>query len=124
MATIINRRGASAVIHVTANAELAITGNSSVSNVAFGGGNTQIEETITNGYISQVWWGSDNPNATWRVARGSNTYLVLNNSGHMDFAGHGAAITADSTANAVITLNGTANGFLMMEIQKLPNLTS
>ena len=124
MATVINRKGSSAVVHVTANATIVVTGNSSVSNIAFGSGNTLIEETITNGYISQVWWGTDNPNASWKVARGSNTYLVLNTSGHLDFAGHGAAITADSTANAVITLTGTANGFLMMEIQKLPNLTS
>lgn len=122
MATIINRRGASAVVHVTANAEIVLTGNSSVSNIAFGGGNSQIEETITNAYISQVWWGTDA--GRWTVARGANTYLVLNNSGHMDFAGQGAAITADSTAaNAVFTLSGTANGFLMVEFQKLPNIT-
>jgi hypothetical protein len=122
MATIINRRGASAVVHVVANTTVVITGNSSTSNIAFGGGNTQIEETVTNGYISQVWWGAQ-PSGYWTVARGSNTYLVLNNSGHMDFAGQGAAITADSTANAVLTLNGTANGFIMVEFQKLPNIT-
>ena len=120
MATIINRRGASAVVHVVANTTVVITGNSSTSNIAFGSGNAQIEETITNGYISQVWWGTDG--GRWTVARGSNTYLVLNNSGHMDFAGQGAAITADSTANAVLTLSGTANGFLMVEFQKLPNI--
>ena len=121
MATIINRRGASAVVHVVANTTVVITGNSSVSNIAFGSGNAQIEETVTNGYISQVWWGTDG--GRWTVARGSNTYLVLNNSGHMDFAGQGVAITADSTANAVLTLSGTANGFLMVEFQKLPNIT-
>lgn len=121
MPTIINRRGASAVVHVVANTTVVITGNSSTSNIAFGGGNTQIEETVTNGYVSQVWWGTDGA-GYWTLARGSNTYLTLNNSGHMDFAGHGAAITADSTANAVLTLNNTANGFLMVEFQKLPNI--
>jgi hypothetical protein len=121
MSTVINRRGASAVIHVTANSTVVIAGNSSVSNIAFGGGNSEIEETITNGYISQVWWGASN--GYWSVARGANTVLVLNNSGHMDFAGQGAAITQYSSANAVLTLTDSTDGFLMMEIQKLPNIT-
>lgn len=119
MPTIINRNKTSAVVHVTSNTTITVSGNSSVSNIAFGDGNTQIEETLTGASISQIFWGSA-PNAYWNVKRGTTLVLTLPNSGSIDFAGSGCALTANSANAVVVELVGSANGFLMMELQKIP----
>ena len=120
MATIINRSGLSAVVHITANATVVIAGNSSVSNIASGTGPSN-EEILTGGYVTQVWWGA--PGGYWTVKRGSNTVLVLSETGYLDFAGCGTSLTVDAAANLVANLTTSSTGFLMVEVQKTPTNT-
>jgi hypothetical protein len=122
MSTIINRNRTSAVVHVTANASIVVSGNSSVSNIAFGSGNTEIEETLTGAAIAQVFWGSA-PGAHWNVKRGDSLVLTLPNAGSIDFAGSGCSLTANSANAVVVELVGASNGFIMLELQKIPTGT-
>lgn len=119
MATIINRNRTSAVVHISANSTLTIAGNSSVSNIAFGSGNAQVEETLTGAAITQVFWGSA-PGAHWNVKRGDTLVLTLPNAGSIDFAGTGCSLTANTENTLVAELVGASNGFLMIELQKIP----
>lgn len=98
-------------VHVTANASIVVSGNSSVSNIALSG------EVVNSAHISQVWWGSSN-SSYWTVKRGSNTVIVLTETGYMDFAGNGLGLQQDQTANIEITLTGSGVGFLALEGQK------
>lgn len=122
MPTIINRNKISAVVHVTSNTTITVSGNSSVSNIAFGSGNVEIEETLTGASIAQVFWGAA-PGAHWNVKRGTTLVLTLPNAGSIDFAGSGCALTANSANAVVVELVGASNGFLMMELQKIPTGT-
>jgi hypothetical protein len=135
MPTMINRSGSSAVIHVTGNDCIVIAGNSSVSNISFG--NSTVFETITGAAITQVWWGSTGTsgNSYWIVNRGvgnssvanttfqsGNTVLVLAESGYLDFAGSGASLIKNSTANCSVGLINSTVGYLMIELQKTPTV--
>lgn len=134
MPTMINRSGSSAVVHVTGNDCIVIAGNSSVSNIAFG--NSSVYETITGASITQVWWGSTgiSGNSYWVVNRGlgsagspvttvnANTVLVLPDSGYMDYAGTGAALIKNLTANCSVALYNSTTGYLMVEFQKTPTI--
>jgi len=115
MPTIINRSGSSAVVHVNANSTIVIAGTSAVSNVA------SVGETLTGAYITQVWWGA--PAGYWTIKRGSNTALVLSETGYLDFAGAGASLTIDASADIVANLVTSSTGFLMFEVQKTPTST-
>jgi hypothetical protein len=116
MPTIINRIGSSAVFHTNANTTVVVAGNSSVSNIA------TPNEVLTGASITQVWYGCAS-GGHWVVQRGSNTVLVLSESGYMDFAGSGASLVLHSTANVVMTLVGASNGYCMVELQKEPTST-
>ena len=98
-------------VHITANATIVVAGDSSVSNIALSG------ENVNSAHISQVWWSSSN-SSYWTVKRGSNTVLVLTETGYLDFAGNGLGLQIDQAANLVITLTGTGVGFLALEGQK------
>lgn len=119
MATVLNRNRTSAVVHLNANATITVTGNSSVSNIAWGSGNTQIEETLTGASIVQVFWGAAD-GGYWNVKRNTTLVLTLPDTGTMDFAGSGCSLVANSAETVVAELVGTANGFLMIELQKIP----
>ena len=115
---VINRENSSAVFHFTANvAGVVVAGNNSVSNVAIA------EEVITGVTIAQAAYGST-PGAYWHVQRGSNTAVVLDSTGFIDFAGIGMPINKDIAADISVTLvppEGSAvpsKGFLVLEVQK------
>ena len=116
---VINRENSSAVFHFTANvAGIVVAGNTSVSNVAIE------EEVITGVAITQAAYGST-PGAYWHVQRGSNTAIVLDSTGFIDFAGIGMSINKDAAANISVTLvppdghhSSTYKGFLVLEVQK------
>lgn len=112
-----NRKNLSVVIHTTANASLIIAGNSAVSNVATS------DEILTGAAIKQLWWGSQ-PSGVWIVKRGSNTIGVYEGSGWADYAGNGCMLNKDAAANLVFELVGTANGYCMLELQKIGTFTS
>lgn len=106
MAVIQNRKGSDAVIHAVANTTVAL------SALAVDG-----DETVNSAYITQVAWGAEAP-GYWRVARGGNTVMILDSTSYIDFAGNGMGLVPDRTGNFTITLNGTANGFITMGVQK------
>lgn len=116
MATIINRSGTSAVVHITTSNSIVVAGNSTTSNIASN------NEDITGGAIAQVWWGAAN-SGFWTVKRGSTPLLTLTDTGYMDYAGCGASLIANSSATIDCTLVGTTNGYIMIEIQKIPQST-
>lgn len=112
MAVIINKKGLSAVIHLTANATVNITGNSTVSAIAIG------DEVVNGAVITQVWYGSE---GHWVVKKGSNTVAVFDSTGYTDFAGCGITLNVDSTAPTLTAeLNNTGNGFIIIELTKVP----
>lgn len=112
---IINRERASCVLHFTANtSDIVITGNTSVSNIA------KDDETVNGAYISQIICGSPSGDgAYWVVKRGANTVAVVDSTASIDFAGTGMPITRWPTANLSVTLVGSTDGFLMIELQKI-----
>jgi hypothetical protein len=115
MTIINNKKGLSAVVHLTSNATITVTGNSSVSNVAIG------DETVIGAYISQIWYGSANgATGYWEIKRGANTVGVFSGTGYMDFAGNGIALNNDSSATLVANLNSAAAGFIVIELTKSP----
>jgi len=115
MAVLINKKGLSAVIHLTANATVNVVGNSSVSDIAVG------DETVTGAYISQIWYGTSNVSTGyWEIKRGSNTAGVFSTTGHMNFVASGIALNKDVGATLVANLNSAATGFVIIELTKSP----
>lgn len=121
-----NKKNLSTTIHVTnANSgNIIVSGNSITTNV--GGTSTCIavsNEVLSGVVINQAIWGADS-NSHIHVVRGANNVLVFNNSGHIDFAGAGLAVTKDSAANLVVNFIGTANSYIILELQKVGTFTS
>lgn len=113
MPVTLNKKNVSVTIHDDANVTYTIAGNNSVSNVAID------DEVLTGAAIKQVWYGSPSGSHTyWIVKRGSNTVLVLEGTGYLDFAGNGSLLKKDSTGTLVLELVGSANGFIQLELQK------
>ena len=69
-------------------------------------------ETPTKMHISKVIWGTANNTAsapaTWTLARGANTVMILTGSGVMDFQEEGVRLESggDEISNCVFTLAG------------------
>lgn len=114
-----NKPRLSAVFHVAgANASLVVAGNNSVSNVASAG------ETLTGAYITQASWGCD-PNGYIVIKRGSDIAAVYDSTGQHEYAGCGMPITVGQSANLSVEFVGSANCFIVFEVQKVgPNLTA
>lgn len=111
-----NKKNLAVTVHASAaNATLVIAGNNSVSNVATG------DEVLTGATITQVFWGTDSGSV--QILRGANLVITCTQTGHLDFAGSGMALTSDQAANLVINFE-SANGFAMVELQKVGNLTA
>lgn len=112
-----NKKNTSLVIHAaSSNNTLVIAGNSSQSNVAMSG------ETLTGAYITQAFWGCDGTGSI-NIKRGSNLVAVYDSTGQHDYAGCGMPITKDSAANVVIEFVGSANSFIVFELQKMGTQT-
>ena len=114
MTVLINKKGLSAVIHLTANATVNIVGNSTTSDIAIG------DEVVGGATITQIWYGCAN-GGHWEVKRGSNTAIVVDTSGYMDFAGNGITLNKDVVATTLVAnLNTTTTGFVIIELTKVP----
>jgi hypothetical protein len=113
MAILINKKGLSAVVHLTANATLTIAGAAGVSDIATG------DEVLTGAYISQIWYGTGN-GAYWEIKRGSNTAFHLDSTGYIDFTGNGVALNKDVAATLVANLNLSQTGSIIIELIKVP----
>ena len=72
--------------------------------------------------INQVYWGTDA--GSIQILRGSNLVSTFTQSGFVDFAGGGVALTKDRSANLVINFAGSANGYCIIEVQKVGTFTS
>jgi hypothetical protein len=105
------------VLHFTASGGVNVAGNSSVSDIALS------NEVLSDAYIRRIWWGTDAAAGSWTVKRGSNTVIIVNGSGQMDFSEAGSAITGNSSANVSVTLTGS-NGFIMVDLAKIGSYTS
>lgn len=111
-----NKRNGTVSLFFNANvANIVMTGNDSVSNVALS------NESIVSAPINQAWAGSPSGNAAyWEVKRGANTVLVIDSTCYLDFAGNGGQLKRDeAAANLSVTLVGATAGFLILEFQKL-----
>jgi hypothetical protein len=118
VSVISNRAGTSAVFHVTsANATLVVAGNNSVSNVASSG------ETLTGAYITQAVWGCD-PTGYIVIKRGTTPVAFYDSTGQHEYAGCAMPITVGQTANINIEFIGSANCFIVFEVQKVGTFTS
>ena len=113
MAVLINKKGLSAVIHLTANATINVVGNSSVSDIAYG------DEVVQGAVITQVWYGCGN-GAYWEVKRGANTVIYADSTGYLDFAGNGITLNKDAGGTLVANLNSSSTGFIIIELTKSP----
>jgi hypothetical protein len=114
MAVLINKKGLSAVIHLTANATVNVTGAVGVSDIAVG------DEVVTGATITQIWYGCAN-GGHWEIKRGANTAAVVDSTGYMDFAGNGVTLNKDATAATLVAnLNTTTTGFVVIELTKNP----
>ncbi len=112
---LINRKNTSVVLHATSNTTWVVAGNNSVSNLT-----ADATEIVVGAGIAQIWFGSPSGNsAYWVVKRGANVVGVFDSTTYLDFAGSGCSLNKDRTANVVVELVGSANGFIMIELQKL-----
>lgn len=115
MTVLINKKGLSAVIHLTSNATINVVGNTTTSDIAVG------DETVSGAYISQIWYGTSNVSTGyWEIKRGSNTAGIFSASGHMDFAGNGITLNLDVGATLVANLTSATAGFVIIELTKSP----
>lgn len=117
ISTISNKKNTSAVFHFNASGTLTVAGNSSVSNVAIS------NEVLTGAYITQAVWGCDG-NGHIQIKRGTTLVAVYDSTGQHEYAGTGMPITVDSANTIAVTFVGSANSFLLLEVQKIGNFTS
>jgi len=118
-----NKKNTSAVIHVSvANTTIKVSGNSTTTNVDATSTCLAIgNEVLTGAYITQVFWGLD-VNGTAIVKRGTTPVAVFAAAGYVDYAGSGMALTVGQTANLTVEFVGTANGYVLLEVQKAGTL--
>lgn len=120
-----NKKNTSATIHVSAaNTTIKVSGNSTTTNVdstttclAIG------NEVLSGAYIAQAFWGID-PNGYAVIKRGATPVAVYDSTGYKDYAGSGMALTVGQTANLTVEFVGTANGYVLLEVQKAGTLPS
>lgn len=111
-----NKKYVKVSTHNVANETYVIVGNNSVSNIATG------DEIIAGATISRITYGTDSA-GTWKVLRGSNVVFVAGG-GSADHEFPIGGLTSDPTANIVVQLSGSANGFIQLEIKKIGTFNS
>lgn len=107
-----NKKNTKATLHFTpANTTVIVAGNNSVSNVAI------TDEVLSGANINQLYWGTDA--GSIQILRGANTVAVLTGTGHADYINTGIALSKDQAANVVVNFVGTANAYLIVDLQKV-----
>lgn len=121
-----NKKNTSLVVHVASSnsGNIIVTGNSSTTNV----NGTSVcvaigDEVLTGAYITQAVWGCDGTGHI-QVLRGANLVAVYDSTGQQEYAGTGMPINLYPAANVVVNLIGSANSYVMFELQKTGNFTS
>jgi hypothetical protein len=105
-----NQKGGKLVLLFTSNTTLEVAS-----------ANVDATETVSGLHINQMWTGLDG--GYWKIARGANTILIHNGSDYTDFAGSGAAIQLDASANVVVNCT-SSNSTLIVDFQKVSSFTS
>ena len=120
-----NKKNTSAVIHVSAaNTTIKVSGNSITTNVDATSTCLALGNEVLSGvYIAQAFWGLD-PNGYAVIKRGATPVAVYDSTGYKDYAGCGMALTVGQTANLTVEFVGTANGYVLLEVQKAGVLPS
>ena len=120
-----NKKNTSATIHVSAaNTTIKVSGNSITTNVDASATCLALSnEVLTGAYITQVFFGIE-PAGYAVLKRGTSVVGVYDSTGYIDYAGAGMALTVNQTANLTVEFVGTANGYLLMEVQKVGTLPS
>ena len=119
-----NKKNTAATIHVAAaNTTIVVSGNSTTTNVdststCLAVGN----EVLSGAYIAQAFWGVETGHIV--IKRGSNIAAVYDSTGYVDYAGSGMALTVGQSANLTVEFVGTANGYVLLEVQKVGTFTS
>jgi hypothetical protein len=123
--TISSRKNTSFVLHVSqANSgPIVLAGNSTTTNVNSTSTCVAIgDEVFSGAYITQVFWGCDAGSV--QVLRGSTVVATYDSTGQKDYAGCGMPLNVGQSANLTINFVGTANGYCMLEMQKVGTFTS
>jgi hypothetical protein len=94
-------------------ANVVISGNATTSNIT-----SNSSEVIVGATISKVVYGSAPNNAYWTITRGANVVGVYTGTGSVDYAALGDHMGLYPTANLTATLTGSANGFIIVYLQK------
>jgi hypothetical protein len=120
-----NKKNTSATIHVSAaNTTIKVSGNSITTNVDASAICLALSnEVLTGAYITQVFFGIE-PAGYAVLKRGTSVVGVYDSTGYIDYAAAGMALTVNQTANLTVEFVGTANGYLLMEVQKVGTLPS
>lgn len=120
-----NKKNTSATIHVSAaNTTIKVSGNSITTNVDATSTCLALGDEVLSGvYIAQAFWGLD-PNGYAVIKRGTTPVAVYDSTGYKDYAGCGMALTVGQTANLTVEFVGTANGYVLLEVQKAGVLPS
>lgn len=118
-----NKKNTSATIHVSAaNTTIKVSGNSITTNVDATATCLAIGNEVLSGvYITQVFFGID-PAGYAVIKRGTTPVAVYDSAGYVDYAGSGMALTVGQTANLTVEFVGTANGYVLFEVQKAGTL--
>lgn len=120
-----NKKNTAATIHVSvANTTIKVSGNSTTTNVDATSTCLAVDNEVLSGaYIAQVYWGID-PNGYAVLKRGTTPVAIYDSTGYKDYAGCGMALTVGQTANLTVEFVGTANGYVLMEVQKVGTFIS
>lgn len=120
-----NKKNTSATIHIAAaNTTIKVSGNSVTTNVDSTATCLAVDNEVLSGaYITQAFWGID-PAGYAVVKRGADIVAVYDSTGYKDYAGNGLALTVSQSANLVVEFVGTANAYVLLEVQKVGTFTS
>jgi hypothetical protein len=118
-----NKKNTSAVIHVSAaNTTIKVAGNSITTNVDATATCLALGNEVLSGvYITQAFFGVD-PAGYAVIKRGTTPVAIYDSTGYVDYSGSGMALTVGQTANLTVEFVGTANGYVLLEVQKAGTL--
>ena len=119
-----NKKNTAATIHVSAaNTTIKVSGNSTTTNVDATSTCLAVDNEVLSGaYIAQAFWGVETGYIV--LKRGTTPVAVYDSTGYKDYAGSGMALTVGQSANLTVEFVGTANGYVLLEVQKVGTFTS
>lgn len=119
-----NKKNTAATVHVSAaNTTIKVSGNSTTTNVDATSTCLAVDNEVLSGaYIAQAFWGVETGYIV--LKRGTTPVAVYDSTGYKDYAGSGMALTVGQTANLTVEFVGTANGYVLLEVQKVGTFTS